>query len=92
MQSRLDMDEDTGVLSLTRAATPGSYAFELIALYEEEGDEARVIGYLDVSSFGECEDGSTCFTYALVTVDASEASDIPNLLPSDTAPIDATCK
>jgi hypothetical protein len=91
MQSNLAMDEETGELSLTRKASPGSYTFELIALYEEEGDEARVIGYLDVSSFGECEDGSTCFLFALVTVDASEATEIPNLLPEGANPPDASC-
>jgi hypothetical protein len=87
----LAMDEGTGVLSLTRKASPGSYTFELIALYEEEGDEARAIGYLDVSSFGECDDGSTCFKFALVTVDAPEASENANLLPSDAGPSDKSC-
>lgn len=91
MTARLEMDPLSGVLSLNIAASPGSYAFELTALYEEEGDVASVFGYLDVSSFGECEDGSTCFKYALITVDAPEASDVPNLIPPGTAPSDENC-
>jgi hypothetical protein len=90
MISSLEMNADSGILSLKLKVSPGSYAFELIALNIEEGDEARVIGYLDVSSFGECEDGSTCFKYALVTVDASEATENENLIPG-AAPVDDSC-
>jgi len=68
-------------VTLTRAAAPGSYRFELTATYVEENAVARALGYLDVTSFGECEDDSTCFKYALITLEAPEATDVEDLIP-----------
>jgi hypothetical protein len=91
MSSSLQMDKETGVLSLTRAVAPGSYKFELTALYEEEDATARALGYLDVSSTGECEDNTTCFKFALVILDASEATANENLIPGS-QPSDESCR
>ncbi|CAB3384709.1 Hypothetical predicted protein [Cloeon dipterum] len=92
LSSRLSMDEVTGELTLTRRASPGSYEFTLTAeIVELEGTPATALGFLDVNSIGECDDGTTCFKYALITKEVEEGKETEDLIPGS-QPTDPSCQ
>lgn len=81
LQSTLSIDTLTGELSLILDLAPGLYRFQVTARHVASGDERPAAAILEVRSVAECEDGITCFPYALMTLEIPEATANDNIIP-----------